>query len=69
MGHYKTYISSVVQKLEQHVHDFAIVDFQSPKYNFYLDIESQQVVEWANKKQTTLPEGEKLIILYYLIAL
>lgn len=41
MGHYKTYISSVVQKLEQHVHDFAIVDFQCPKYNFYLDIESQ----------------------------
>lgn len=44
MGHYKTYISFVIQKAEQHVHDFAIVDFQSPKYNFYLDNESQQVV-------------------------
>jgi len=35
--------------LEQHVHDFAIIDFHSPKYNFYLDDKPQQAVEWANK--------------------
>lgn len=62
MGHYKTYISFVIQKGEQHIHDFAIVDFALPKYNFYFDNESQQVVDWANKKQGELKNDEKLVV-------
>ena len=65
MGHYKTYISFVLQTGEQHIHDFAIVDFSLPKYNFYLDNSSQQVVEWANQKQKGLSVNEKVIILNF----
>lgn len=65
MATYKTYISYVVQKGAQHIHDFAIVDLSLPKYNFYLDNSSQKVVDWAKEKQKELKEDEKLIILYF----
>ncbi|MGH2649257.1 MAG: hypothetical protein ACRDE8_16875 [Ginsengibacter sp.] len=65
MSTYKTYISYVVQKGAQHVHDFAVVDFSLPKFNFYLDNSSQKVVEWAKEKQCELGSDEKLIILYF----
>ncbi len=65
MGHYRTYISFVVQKGQQHIHDFAIVDFNLPKYNFYLDNSSQQVVEWTNEKQKEMSNDEKLIIINF----
>jgi hypothetical protein len=65
MAGYTTYISFVVQKGEQHVHDFAIVDFKLPKYNFYLDNSSQQVVEWPNQKQSELGNNEKLVVLNF----
>jgi hypothetical protein len=34
MGHYKTYISYVVQKGDQHIHESAIAEFPLPKYPF-----------------------------------
>jgi hypothetical protein len=61
-GKYRTYISFVIQKEEHHQHDFAIVDFALPKYNFYLDNSSQQVVKWAEEKQREFKENEKIII-------
>jgi len=62
---YKTYISFVIQKQNQHIHDFTIVDFALPKYNFYLDNESQQVVKWVDDKQKELQPDEKIIILNF----
>jgi len=65
MRKYKTYISFVIQNGEKHMHDFAIADLALPKYYFYLDNTSQQVIKWAEEKQKELGPGGKLIILNY----
>jgi hypothetical protein len=65
MSKYKTYISFVVQNGDKHVHDFIIADFALPKYYFYLDNASQQVVKWAEEKQKELPPDKKIIIINY----
>lgn len=62
---YKTYISYVIQNGKNHRHDFAMVDLASPKFNFYLDNESQQIVKWAEEKQQELSGDEKLIVLNF----
>lgn len=65
MSTYKTYISYVIQKENQHTHEFEIVDFSLPKYNFYLDNSSQQVVSWAEAKQKQLGPDEKVVIMNF----
>jgi hypothetical protein len=65
MSTFKTYISYVVQKEDQHVHGSEIVDFPLPKFSFYLDNSSQQVVKWAEEKQKTLTTSEKIIIINF----
>lgn len=65
MSTYKTYISFVVQNGDKHIHDFAIAELSLPKYAFYADNTSQQVVEWADQKQKQLKPTEKLIILNF----
>ena len=65
MAHYKTYISYVIQKGEQHIHESSIEEFPFPKYSFYLDNSSQQIVKWEEEKQKTLNTGEKVIILNF----
>ncbi len=65
MKTFKTYISYVIQTESNHKHEFAIVDLELPKYNFYLDNTSQQVVKWTNEKQKTLSANETLVILNY----
>lgn len=65
MGHYKTYISFVIQKGEQHTHDAVIAELSLPKFNFYSDNTSQEILKWAEKKQQELTSDEKLIILNY----
>ena len=65
MGHYKTYISFVVQKGEQHIHDAVIAELSLPKFNFYSDNTSLEVLKWADKKQKEMNIDEKLIILNY----
>jgi len=63
MGHYKTYISFAIQKGELHIHDSVIAELALPKFNFYSDNTSQEVLKWAEEKQQKLPPDEKLIIL------
>ena len=60
MSKFKTYISFVIQKGDQHIHDFVIAELNLPKYYFYLDNTSQQVVRWAEQKQKELNPGEKI---------
>jgi len=64
-GKYTTYISYVIQNGEYHKHEFAIVDFALPKYNFYLDNESQQIVKWSEEKQKELSTDEKIVIINF----
>ena len=65
MGNYKTYISYVVQKGDQHFHESAIAEFPLPKYSFYLDNSSQQVLQWAEEKQKLLNQNEKVVVLNF----
>ncbi|ODT52294.1 MAG: hypothetical protein ABS68_09295 [Niastella sp. SCN 39-18] len=65
MQTFKTYISFVIQSGDQHVHAFEIADLKLPTFNFYADNTSQEVLEWAEQKQKTLNQDEKLIILNY----
>jgi hypothetical protein len=62
---YKTYISYVVQKGESHRHDCTVIDFDSPKYNFYFDNESEQVTKWAEEQQRKLSQDEKLVVINF----
>jgi hypothetical protein len=59
------YISYVIQKAEFHVHDSALVEFPLPKYSFYLDNSSQQVVQWAAGQQAQLPDAQKIVVLNF----
>jgi len=65
MSKYKTYISFVIQNGEHHKHDFEIADLDLPKYSFYSDNTSQEVLRWANEKQQQLKQNEKLILLNF----
>jgi len=62
---FKTYISYVIQNGNQHIHASEVADLNLPKFNFYSDNTSQEVLAWAEKKQQTLEGNEKLIILNY----
>ena len=65
MGHYRTYISFVIQKGENHIHDSAIAELSLPKFWFYSDNTSQEVLKWIDRKQTELNNDEKIILLNY----
>lgn len=65
MSTYKVYISYVIQRADQHTHESALVDFALPKYSFYLDNSSQQVMKWAETKQSELNNNEKVVILNF----
>jgi len=65
MGHYRTYISFVIQKGEHHIHDSVIAELSLPKFWFYSDNASQEVLKWIDKKQTELNADEKIILLNY----
>ena len=65
MGTYKTYISFVIQKGENHIHDSEIAELSLPKFNFYSDNTSQEVLKWVEKKQQELNSNEKLVVLNY----
>jgi len=65
MNTFKTYISYVIQNGEHHIHAAEIADLHLPKFNFYSDNTSQEVLQWAEDKQRTLGLNEKLIILNY----
>ena len=65
MSGYRVYISYVIQKAESHVHASAHVEFPLPKYSFYLDNSSQQVIQWAENQQAQLPDNEKIVVLNF----
>ena len=65
MRTYQVYISYVIQSTTQHTHEGALVDLPLPKYSFYFDNSAQQVVKWAEAKQATLPQHEKIVILNF----
>jgi hypothetical protein len=64
-GRYQLYISYVIQRPEGHTHASDLVEFPMPKYSFYLDNSTQQVVQWAASQQAQLSEGEKIVILNF----
>lgn len=65
MSAYKVYISYVIQHPDQHIHQSAVVDFPLPKYSFYMDNSSEQVLKWAEDRQAELPDKQKIIIVNF----
>ena len=62
---HKVYVSFVIQKEKQHVHDFEILDIKKDEIAIYADTTSKEIIKWSTNKQSLLPEGEKLVILNY----
>jgi len=65
MNTFKTYISYVIQKGDKHIHASEIADLNLPKFSFYSDNTSQEVLEWANRKQQEYTNNETIIIINY----
>lgn len=59
----KTLISYVVQDEKEHKHQSQILDITSPPYVFTSDPPISEVMKWAEKKQTELLPGQKLVVL------
>ncbi len=65
MNTYTTYISYVIQNENMHIHKSEVVDFSLPRYSFYLDNSSQQIIKWAEEKQQSLNANEKIVIINF----
>jgi len=59
----KTLVSYVVQDVETHKHQSEIIEIDSPPYIFSPEPPISEVMKWADRKQTDLPDGKKLIVL------
>lgn len=59
----KILVNYVIQDAKDHHHESEIIDVLSPPYTFSPEPPVEVVWKWAEKKQTELPDGEKLILL------
>ena len=59
----KTLVSYVVQDAKEHIHQSEILDIISPPYTFSPEPPISEVMKWAERKQSELTKGQKLIVL------
>lgn len=59
----KTLVNYVVQDAENHVRQSEILEIASPPYTFSAEPPVSEVMEWAERKQSELSIGQKLIVL------
>lgn len=59
----KVLVNYVVQDVKEHRHEFEILNIISPPYSFSPEAPATEVMKWAEKKQSELLEGEKLVVL------
>jgi hypothetical protein len=59
----KTLVNYVVQDAENHKHESEILEITSPPYTFSPEPPISEVMKWAEKKQSELSHGQKLIVL------
>ena len=59
----KVLVNYVVQGASEHSHYSEIQEIASPPYTFSSDPPVHMVLNWMEKKQNTLPEEQKIIIM------
>lgn len=59
----KIIVNYVVQDIKDHWHDSEILNIISPPYSFSPEPPVTEVMKWAERKQTELPDGKKLVVL------
>ena len=59
----KTLINYVVQDAKEHKHESEILEITSPPYTFSSEPPVSEVMKWAERKQSELTKGKKLIVL------
>jgi len=59
----KIIVNYVVQDVKDHWHDSEILNIISPPYSFSPEPPVTEVMKWAERKQTELPDGKKLVVL------
>lgn len=59
----KILVNYVVQDVKDHRHESEILNIISPPYTFSPEPSATEVMKWAERKQTELPDGEKLVVL------
>jgi len=58
----KVYVSYVVQEDGGHKHDSALLEITCPIYNYSLDLQAYQILDWAKIEQSKLRNDQKIII-------
>jgi hypothetical protein len=56
------YVSYVVQDKSGHKHDSSLIEITCPPYNQSLDLQADQVLDWAKSEQAKLKTEQKIII-------
>jgi len=59
----KVLVSYVVQDTRVHAHHSEILEIPSPPYIVYANPPIGSVMTWVEKKQSTLSEGKKIVII------
>ena len=58
----KIYVSYVVQDKSGYKHDSTFIEITCPPYNYSIDLQAAQVLDWAKSEQSKLKEDQKIII-------
>lgn len=58
----KTLINYVVQDAKEHIHDSEKLEINSPPYTFSPEPPVSEVMKWAERKQSELQKGQKLVL-------
>ena len=59
----KVLVNYVIQGDDNHRHESEIIFISSPPYTFSPEPPAPEVMKWADKKQTELMQGQKLVVL------
>lgn len=59
----KILVNYVVQDVINHHHESEILNIISPPYTFSPEPPATEVMKWAERKQSELPDGQNLIVM------
>ena len=59
----KIIVNYIIQDEKDHRHESEILNIISPPYSFSPEPPVTEVMKWAERKQTELPDGKKLVVL------
>ena len=58
----KVYVSYVVQEDGGHKHDSTYLEITCPPYNYSLDLQAYQILDWTKSEKSKLKNDQKIII-------